>query len=224
MAELPPDIAVVEEHVAIGPVRLRLTRPRSAEELIDESEFDADERLPYWADIWPSGRVLAELLAFRDLAGVRAVELGAGLALPSLIAARRGAQVVATDWYEPALAFVHANAERAGLAVETMLADWRSPPRALLDAAPFDLVIAADVLYEARHVEPLAALLPRLTGPRSQVIIADPRRPNARELLNRLSAAGWAASVDEFAYRGRRDESGPIVRVHTLRPPAVTPR
>ena len=55
--------AVVETRVDVAGRRFDLLHPRSADELISEDEFDVDERLPYWADIWPSARVLAERCA-----------------------------------------------------------------------------------------------------------------------------------------------------------------
>lgn len=45
--------------LVIGARRYELLRPRSADELISEEDFMIDERIPYWADCWPSCRVLA---------------------------------------------------------------------------------------------------------------------------------------------------------------------
>ena len=207
---------VVEETVTAGPHRFQVLKPRTADDLISEDEYAVDERLPYWAELWPSGRVLADRLAQRNLRGLNVVELGAGLAIPSLVAATRGASVLATDWYEPALAFMSVNAKRLGLAVDTMFVDWRDPPQALLDRAPFDLIVAADVLYEVRNAAPLAALLPRLLADDGEVIIADPRRPDAKSFLETLASTGWSVHTDEVAHESRLDESGPIVHLHHI--------
>jgi predicted nicotinamide N-methyase len=61
-------------------------------------------------------------------------------------------------------------------------------PGALLARAPFDLVLAADVLYERRSVAPLAGLLPRLGG---EVLLADPGRPPLQDFLA-LTGTVWA--------------------------------
>ena len=212
----PSDFDVVEETVIAGPHRFAILKPRTADALISDDEYAVDERLPYWAELWPSGSVLADRLAQRELRALRVIELGAGLAIPSMVAAAAGASVVATDWYEPALQFVRLNAARAGLRVDTMFVDWRDPPRALLDMAPFDLVIAADVLYEPRNAEPLASLLPRLVADDGEAIIADPRRPDARPFLDALTESGWTIHTDEVAHESRLDESGPIVHLHHL--------
>lgn len=212
--------STVTEPVRIGELTFELVRPPSAEDLIDEDEYAVDERLPYWADLWPSGRVLAEQVAELDLAGRRVVELGCGLGLPAIVAATHGASVVATDWYAPALEFVQRNAARAGVRVATMLVDWRDPPAALVTGPQFDLVLAADVLYEARNVAPLAELLPRLCAPHGQAIVADPRRNDARAFLDRMVLDGWSLESTDVTFNGRRDESGSTIHLHRLTPPS----
>ncbi len=207
---------LVEEAVVAGTHRFSIVKPRAADDLISDQEYALDERLPYWAELWPSGLVLADRIARRDLAGLRVVELGAGLGIPSLAAAAGGAEVLATDWYEPSLRFIAINAARAKLAVRTMLVDWRTPPQELLEGAPFDLVLGADVLYEARNAEPLASLLPLLVAEDGEAIIADPRRPDAAHFLAALTAGGWSLVTDEVAHESRLDESGPIVHLHHL--------
>jgi predicted nicotinamide N-methyase len=209
----------VREDVAVGPLVLSILRPRSAEELIDEDDYVRDERLPYWADLWPSALVLAERLSARPLAGARAVELGCGVGLPAIVAALAGAEVLATDWYPEALSFTRANAAAARARVDTMAVDWREPPSALLARPPADLVIGADLLYEERNGAALAELIPRLLIPSGEALIADPRRPWAAALIEPLRAAGWAHAREDVRHRGRVDESGPVIHLHRLMKP-----
>jgi predicted nicotinamide N-methyase len=176
-------------------VRLAILRPPSAEELIDEAAFDEEEFLPYWAELWPSGVALARHVAARDLSGLRAVELGCGLGLPALAAARRGADVLATDWAEHAIELLQRNAERNGLFLRVARVRW-SEPEALLRAAPWDLVLGADLLYEARNAEQLAELLPRLGG---EVVLAEPGRPYAKEFLERFGAQDLGERIYRLA-------------------------
>ena len=206
----------VDEIVVAGPYRFSIVKPRTADDLISEAEYEVDERLPYWAEMWPSGLVLADRLAQRALRGLRVVELGAGLGIPSLVSAAAGASVLATDWYEPSLRFVAINAARAGLRVDTMFVDWREPPQALFDQGPFDLVLAADVLYEPRNAGPVAALLSQLVADDGEAIIADPRRPDATAFLESLTSTGWSIHTDEVAHESPLDESGPIVHLHHI--------
>ena len=74
----------------LGGRDLDVLRPRDSEALIDEHAFEHEEFLPYWAELWPSGLALARRVAVRALHGARTLELGCGLALPSLAAAIAG--------------------------------------------------------------------------------------------------------------------------------------
>jgi predicted nicotinamide N-methyase len=174
-------------------LRLEILRPPSAEELIDETAFDEEEFLPYWAELWPSGLALARHVAGRELDGLRVLELGCGLGLPALAAALCGADVLATDWAEEAIELLQRNAERNSVFLRVARVRW-SEPEALLRAAPWDLVLGADLLYEARNAEQLAELLPSLGG---EVLLAEPGRPYAKELLERFKAE----PVGERIYR-----------------------
>lgn len=201
--EQPADL--VEEVVPLGDREVRVLRPRSSEDLLDEQAFEHEEFLPYWAELWPSGVALARDLATRALRAARTLELGCGLALPSIAAAFAGGRVLATDWSRDAIALATANAERSGARIETLVCDW-SQPGPLLEDAPWDLVLAADVLYERRNVDALLALLPRLIDRRGEILLADPGRPNAERFL--------AAAERRFE---RRTTTDGRVSIHRLR-------
>jgi predicted nicotinamide N-methyase len=177
----------VEETVALPTRALSILRPRSAEALLDEDAFEHEEFLPYWAELWASGEALARAVAERDVEGLRVVELGCGLALPSLAAALGGARVLATDWSPDAIALARENALRNELELETAVVRW-SEPEPLVERAPWDLVLAADVLYERRNVDELLALLPKLG---KELLIADPGRPHAKTFFER-AGEDWA--------------------------------
>ena len=164
---------------------MRIVRPSDVDALLDEDAFEHEEFLPYWAELWPSGLTLAAAVAELDLRGTH-VELGCGLAVPSVVAALQGADALATDWSQDALRFAARNARLNAVAVETLLC-LLDVPQPLLDRAPFDLVLAADVLYERRNLEPLLELLPALAD---EVLLVDPGRPALSEFLER-AAANW---------------------------------
>jgi predicted nicotinamide N-methyase len=167
-----------------------ITRPPDPEELLDEEAFEREEFLPYWAELWPSAVALARAVAARDVNGLSVVELGCGLALPSIVAALAGARVLATDWSPDALAYAERNARANGAELETVRVAWAQPDE-LVGRGPFALVLAADVLYERRNSEQLLALLPRLAD---EVLLADPGRPALPAFLE--GAAGeWESDV-----------------------------
>ncbi|KAA0206332.1 methyltransferase domain-containing protein [Candidatus Uhrbacteria bacterium] len=183
---------------------LSIRHPADAESLIDAGAFARDERLPYWADVWPSSLALARRVAALDGRHRRLVELGCGVGLVAAAALRAGFDVTATDYYEEALAFARANGRaNAGRAPETRLVDWRDPPAAL---GPFDLVVAADVLYERPHGPLVARLIGRVLGPAGTALVADPGRVGSSPFLDALAEAGLrrrGASVVTVAMAGR---------------------
>jgi predicted nicotinamide N-methyase len=199
------------DRLVVGGVQLDVERPAEPESLIDEDAFADDEFLPYWAERWPSGIALAEQVSTRhDLRGRRVLEIGCGLGLPSLIAARLGADVVATDWSADAIALLERNASRNGLRVTAVPADWRDTD-AIVSLGPFDLVVAADVLYEERNAVPILTLLATLGAPAT---IADPGRRHADGFLDAVRTDGW--EIDTV--RDARIPQGGIHRLSRVRP------
>jgi predicted nicotinamide N-methyase len=201
---------VVEEVVALDGRDLRLLRPRDAEALLDEDAFEHEEYLPYWAELWPSSLALARAVAGRALRGARTLELGCGLGLPSIAAALAGGRVLATDWAPDAIAMTRANAERNGAQVETLVCSW-TDPAPLVERAPWYLVLASDVLYEARNADALLPVLPRLGR---EVWLADPGRPPAARFLE-LAARQW--TITSRPIPGLADGA-----VYRLRQPVAT--
>jgi predicted nicotinamide N-methyase len=203
------EIELTEERVALSRRELTIVHPRQPDVLIDEQAFERDEFLPYWAELWPSGIALARTVERLAAPGVSVVELGCGLALPSIAAALAGARALATDWSPDALEFAAANAARNGASLETAAVSW-SHADELVARGPWDLVVAADVLYENRNVAPFLALLPRLAGSHGRVLLADPGRPAARSFHDE-AAGRW--HVEELP----GDAAHPRVTLYELR-------
>jgi predicted nicotinamide N-methyase len=201
-------VDAVSERIALPGGEVELTRPRDAEALLSEESFEREEFLPYWAELWSSGLALAHDVSMRSLRGRRTLELGCGLGLPSIAAAQAGGNVVASDWSPEAITAAAANAERNGVAVETLLCSW-GEPAPLVERAPWDLVLASDVLYERRNADQLLALLPRLVDERGLVLIADPGRPPAQDFLER--------AANDWHVRSTESRRAPRVSIHRLR-------
>jgi predicted nicotinamide N-methyase len=201
-------IDAVEERIALPGGELELARPRDAETLLHEEAFEREEFLPYWAELWASGLALAHDVSMRALRGRPTVELGCGLGLPSIAAARAGGRVLATDWSPEAVTATAANARRNGVSLEALVCAW-SAPDAIVERAPWSLVLAADVLYERRNVDQLLGLLPRLVDARGEVMIADPGRPTS-EAFFEAAASDWRIASIPSA-RSQR------VMIHRLR-------
>lgn len=180
---------IIAGTVAIGDTDVVIQRPRSAEELITEEDFELDERLPYWAELWPSALVLAKSL---PRARGRLLELGCGVGLVTAAALLAGWDVVATDYYADALLFTQLNALKiARVTPETRLVDWRSFP----DLGAFDAVVAADVLYEREYPALIASAIARTLAPRGVAVIVDPDRVHAPAFTPACEAEGLTVTA-----------------------------
>jgi predicted nicotinamide N-methyase len=181
---------LIAERIALPGGEVELMRPPDAEALISEESFEHEEFLPYWAELWASAVALAHDVSLRSLRGKPTLELGCGLGLPSIAAARAGGRVLATDWSPDAVAATAANAERNGVEVETLECSWAEPDP-IVERGPWPLVLASDVLYERRNVELLLGLLPRLVDETGLVLLADPSRVPAERFLAAAAERGW---------------------------------
>lgn len=188
--------------------------PNALADAVDPEDFAEDERFPYWAELWPSGVALATFLARRDLSGARAIELGCGVGLAGVAAALRGARVLFTDFDPDALAFAAANhALNLGTAGAVRLLDWREPPEDL----SAEVILASDVLYERRFLDPFLGALRVLLSPGGVAYVAEPGRRVAEGTVERLEAEGFERELhlEEVCIEGRTH----AVWIHELRRP-----
>jgi len=192
------------EDATIDTRTFSILKPANSDDLIREEDFVKDERLPYWADVWPSSIILAEKLLELDGSGRTALELGCGVGLSTLAAASAGFDVLSTDYYEDALDVTRANVFRnLGTLARTRLVDWRHFPE---DLGTFDLVFASDVLYEKEYAELLPILLRRLLVPGGIALIADPGRVAAPIFVEGCASSG----LDILEKETRPFEAGEI--------------
>jgi predicted nicotinamide N-methyase len=193
--ELRAEFDLITTSLDVGGRLVRIAHPRNADALIDEAEFERDQRLPYWVDIWPSARVLASRVLTVDPVGRRVLELGCGVGLVSTAAAMAGFDVTASDYYPAALRFARANAlVNAGVAITTRLADWRRLPR---DLGRFEIVVASDVLYEREYAELVASAFDRTLLVRGVGMVADPGRLAAPSFVAECETRGLRVSLEE---------------------------
>jgi len=199
---------LVEEPVEMPFGRVTLEKPRSADDLISEADFAKDERLPYWADLWSASIILASFIetalggagaphptgaAPVDGRRPRALELGCGLGLVTIAALRAGYDVTATDYYADATLITARNALRnTGRAPTTRMVDWRALPD---DLGRYELVVAADVLYEPPHATLVSEVIARALAPGGRALLADQGRVALSAFLDASAARGLVHRV-----------------------------
>lgn len=202
---------LVEQQVELPMGRVRLEKPRNSDDLISEADFAHDDRLPYWADLWPAAIVLAAFLERRairddpsgDATGVgttspakRAIELGCGLGLVSVSAMRAGYDLLATDYYADSTLLTARNCVRVlGHEPALRMVDWRDFPN---DLGTFDVVLAADVLYEKAYAPLVADAIKRTLAPDGYALVSDQGRVALTLFLEEAAARQLTARVVHF--------------------------
>jgi predicted nicotinamide N-methyase len=195
--ELERSFVTTTVDVDVAGESFSILKPRNSDDLISEADYVRDERLPYWADVWPSSLILARRMA-NDAGGGRSVlELGCGLGIVSITAMRSGFDVLASDYYEDALRFTRANAWRnLGREPAARMIDWRALPA---DLGTYELIVAADVLYEMAYAELVADALAAALAPRGMAIIADPGRVAVDDFIDACRTRGLTR-IDRDTY------------------------
>jgi predicted nicotinamide N-methyase len=147
------------------------------------------EYTPYFACLWPAATALCRELATIPLAGKTLLEIGCGLAIPGMLAARRGARVTVSDVHPDVGRLLDLNLSlNPGIKnLKYLAADW---PTASLSET-FDIICGSDILYDREGPEAVAAFCQRHAGSTTEVIITDPGRPYARDLHKAMRAAGF---------------------------------
>lgn len=140
---------------------------------ITEEEYLKDQFLPYWAERWPSAQVLVHYLLTQELDPCTCCcEIGCGLGVIATACAYKNVFTIATDISYHACLFAATNIRANGGIPHALCFDWRSVP---LKPA-FDLVVASDIVYEERWIDPVLTCIIRLLKPGGRALIADPSR------------------------------------------------
>ena len=197
-AELARRYDVCFKSIAIGKwVNLDILAVRDPDVLIDEIDpeyCDEDDRLPYWAEIWPSAVGLGRhLFEYPAPAGSRILELGCGVGVAGIAAAAAGLAVTSCDYEEDALAFARYNARLNALdaRVTCRFLDWRNPD---LDRK-YAIVIGSDILYERPNHDPIQRLLDDTLEPGGMFLASDPDRRAAAPFVESMIALGYRHSA-----------------------------
>lgn len=201
-----------EIEVDVAGRQWRLARPADLESLWNGlGSLGPDERLPYWVELWPAALLLARFIAVHgsEVEGRLCLDAGCGLGLSALVAAERGARVLAFDYEPEALAYARSNAQRNAVPGPLWaVMDWRQPA---VQRHSVDLLLGADILYERRFFEPVAALLEYALAPGGKAWLADPERSVSAGVWERLQDRGWTVTT---RLRGRAACNGQDMTVN----------
>ena len=144
--------------------------------------------------LWPSARIAEGLVA--DAAPASMVEIGCGLALPSLAAARAGIRALATDRDPVALDFVSAAAADQNIDIATRVFDVEDASTAL---PPGDLVVLADVFVTDPVAEACAARCEEALRRGSDVLVVAAARSTRDAFLRALGGGSFGPAPARLA-------------------------
>ncbi len=199
MKSITPDL--IKTAIPLQGATFWLWRIKNLDDLVDQVSddlFNKDERLPYWAELWPSAFTLADYILShpRDVRGKRVLELGCGLGLTGMAVSRCApAEFIATDYEADALKLAARNfAENKLPQPQWREMDWRHPDL----EGPFDLLVASDVAYEQRFFDPLIQLFRKYLTRQGMVLLAEPNRGVARGFFGKLALSGFAFDREDF--------------------------
>ncbi len=168
------------------------------------------EDCPYFGQIWSASRTLATAIVNMDLSGKRSLEVGCGLALPSLVAAKKGAKCTAVDIHPDVHEFIQETLIRnkLGASLEFQQTNWRE----YTAPEPFDLILGSDILYENQHPDDIIHFLQRNLKGSGQAIIVDPCRWHHQEFAKKLESKGFHV---EGVYT-TVNEKERVVKIYTM--------
>ena len=198
---------LVQNLEKFGEVELKIHRLKDLDQAIDQvfayleaqgNPQQLEELCPYFGVIWPAARGLTLHLNSWDkntLSQMRILELGCGLALPSLFAARLGAQVVATDFHPEVPRILELNMKENQISsLHYIPLNWEKNNYSSLHGQ-FDLILGSDILYEQRFPQSLSHSLKHLLAPHGKILISDPGRPYLQSFVDQMKALGFSSQT-----------------------------
>ncbi|RKU16982.1 hypothetical protein C6503_11415 [Candidatus Poribacteria bacterium] len=184
-------------------------------EQLSSEDSEGKLYLPYWTYLWESSIGLArhvETLG-AQLREARTLEIGCGFGLTGIVACQVGARVVFTDAEREALRFAQHNAEQNGVeeGADFVQMDWNTP----CFNCKFRYILAADVIYEEHHWQPIVTLLQNYLTPNGIALFSEPNRKNAIGFLKLLNENGF--TYQKSIYPVKLDRRTNQISIYTVR-------
>ncbi|MCL2646259.1 MAG: protein N-lysine methyltransferase family protein [Phycisphaerales bacterium] len=226
----------------LGTRSIDLLAPVNPDVLLDDPEvrkrYHADNYMPYWPIIWPSGLMLAAKVLSDQTSppalppkppaepgakecslnrkskteNRKCIDLGCGLGITGIAAALRGWHVTFTDYDHEAVQFAAHNAARNGVPehlIRPQFMDWRNPL-----SEKFPWVLASDVLYERRLHPLLLHAVSCLLAADGIAWISDPQRTSAEDFPLAAVEAGFKVQTENLSPPPSPSFSGGVQNGH----------
>lgn len=163
--------------------------------------------LPYWAELWDSSLGLAHFVveqwahcgaatsaiatlargAVRSAAPVHAMDLGCGMGLAGVAAARLGMHILFADLEPPALLFAQLNCMPDADRCRVRKVNWQADRL----EERFDVILGADIVYDRSQWPFLDTFFQNHLKPGAAVVLGEPGRSSGEEFEPWAMARGW---------------------------------
>ncbi len=158
--------------------------------------------------LWESSKVLAKEMEHFNIDNKRILEVGCGIGLTSLLLNSRQADITATDYHPEASTFLTENTRlNSDETIPFLRTAWQDEHDGL---GTFDLIIGADLLYEAEHITLLSEFIDRHTNPHCEIILVDPGRGNHAQFSKAMVEKGY--THHQHKPEGNEDFKGMILK------------
>ena len=193
--------------------------PRHLDALLRRGAIhDPMRDLPLWAKVWPGSFVLGRFLRTQEPEGKRLLEIGAGCAICSMVAARYGfSHIVASDNVADALAFARANVLKNRLEdrIEVRHLDVTTPGADARFPDGFDIIAASELLYLDDLHRPLLKFLDRHLAPGGKALFCTDLA-RAKPRFARLAARSFAVQEGKIGVKTRDEDGAEQRRVYSI--------
>jgi predicted nicotinamide N-methyase len=223
------ELELVDVSLPVSGRRYAIARPsgEGRDSLFEQAKADPERQMPYWAKVWPSGVALADVVVERsaEVRNQQVLELGAGLGVTACAVLEEGGRVLTADYSLLPLALCRLNGlSNAAGTTGSICFNWRDERQVegvLARHPPISLVLAADVLYEFRDIQPLIDVIERLLAPGGSLWLAEPVRRTAQRFLDTVAESGW--QIESRRLRADwPDATDGWVNVHIIRREAAS--
>lgn len=209
------------ETVAVADEKLEILQIANMHEYVEglaNNVGDGPLELPFWAKIWPSSLLLAFFVDRLPRKNRHILEIGAGVGVTGLFAAKKGYQVVLSDIDENALLFARINILQNGLQDNADIA-FVDFTRTELDRH-FDYILGCEVLYREEMYRPMIKfLLKHLAAtPDSEVIVALDYARRAKKFFQLAEKEFMMQSKTIGCKGGDNDSERHLCSIHRLKP------
>jgi len=159
-----------------------------------EQQSDPNDRIFYWWEATSAAVALAEyIFDMEDLVNKRVLELGCGPGIPGIMAAKRHATVVFTDYNESALHLAQENAKLNDLDFSKIFfvqLDWENP----CEIGSFDVILGSEIVYDYSVHKLLMNLLVNSMNKDGCILLADRKRLSVSRFVGNMIRNGFSSS------------------------------